>query len=64
MVCREPTVVSNRTQIPQAVKGPFSPQFESSVLLEDLGILPSLMKSSKKPSPELRSGSEDADQKR
>lgn len=61
MVCREPTVVSNRTQIPQAVKGPFySPQSESSVLLEDLGILPSLMESSKKPSPELRSGSDDA----
>jgi len=58
-------VVSSRTQIPQAVKDPFSsPQSDSIALLEDLGILPSLMASSKKPSPELRSGSDDADWKR
>ena len=58
-------MVSSRTQIPQAMKDPFySPQSNSIVLLEDLGILPSLMESSKKPSPELRCGSEDADQKR
>jgi hypothetical protein len=62
MVCRGPAVVSSRTQIPQAVKDPFySSQSDSSVLLEDLAILPSLMTSSKKPSPELRSSSDDAD---
>ena len=55
-------MVSSRTQIPQVVNGPFSsPQFNSSVLLEDLGILSSLMESSRKPSPELRSSSNDTD---